>query len=319
MMKKITAKKVLSDDYQERLLGKFLDDTAYDTLYEDDVFLYKENGEPLACFRKGILDPKVCKESYNHLKPFAIITDNRGLAAGAVDREKIRPSHRDRNIKLEGQFRYRPFLRDGTVSPNTYANEVSSGLLGFYERVPRFPYCRQTALTKSHFEDYKEVLTFLQMVSHKFEENVPDRYKVQKGVVDMTNPDFIIPGTVFTTCTINSTFRTAVHTDKGDLHEGFSCLTVLRKGVYRGGFLVMPQYRVAFDLHTSDMLFMDAHELHGNTQIIGVSDDYDRLAVVLYYRTKMQGCGSLDEEMKRANEQAVVKIERKLEKLNDAE
>jgi hypothetical protein len=145
--------------------------------------------------------------------------------------------------------------------------------------------------------------------------------------VRRTDADWMIPGTPFTTVTINNTWPTAVHTDKGDLDAGFSNLTVLRRGSYTGGVFVFPRYRIGFDLHDGDLILMNAHEWHGNTQIVcatcgeklngyhecertvapltdaeetRIINRVERISVVAYYRTRMVECGTIEDEAEKA-------------------
>ena len=91
-------------------------------------------------------------------------------------------------------------------------------------------------------------------------------------MINKTNPDFYIKGTVFTTITINKNFRTAIHTDKGDLKEGFGNLVVCEEGKYKGGYSGFPQFGIAFDVRQGDFLAMDVHEWHCNTEITPVDN-----------------------------------------------
>jgi len=149
---------------------------------------------------------------------------------------------------------------------------------------------------------------------------------VQRRFAQDTHPEWMIGGTVFTTVTVNNTWPTAVHTDKGDLETGFSNLAVLRRGDYRGGIFTFPRYRIGFDTHDGDLLLMDAHEYHGNTAIEcstcgqllngyhecaedvqrsqaqsghGLPEPVERISVVAYYRTKMHTCGTATDEAER--------------------
>lgn len=105
-----------------------------------------------------------------------------------------------------------------------------------------------------------------------------------------------------------NTYPTGVHTDVGDLQEGFSCLTTLRKGNYTGGLLCFPEFRVGIDMKDGDTILMDAHEFHGNMQMYdenNVSLDRptetaERISTVLYYRTNMVKCGTMEEELAKA-------------------
>ena len=62
------------------------------------------------------------------------------------------------------------------------------------------------------------------------------------------HPAWVIPGTPFTTATVNNTYAGAIHTDAGDLKAGFGVLVVLREGHYEGCETVFPEYGVGVDL-----------------------------------------------------------------------
>jgi hypothetical protein len=119
-------------------------------------------------------------------------------------------------------------------------------------------------------------------LGHVFRSWIPDRYAAQQAVVAQV-PGWHLHGTAFTTITVNKSFRTAYHTDKGDLKAGFSTLTTL--GKFDGGLLVVPRYRVAFKVRPGSLLMMNAHEFHGNTQMTG-----ERISCVLYCREKIANC-----------------------------
>jgi hypothetical protein len=141
---------------------------------------------------------------------------------------------------------------------------------------------------------------------------VNDRYEAQMAEIDRTHPDWVVPGTPFTTITVNNTYPTGVHTDKGDLDAGFSTIAVLRRGSYTGGRFVFPEFRVAVDLQDGDLILMDAHQWHGNTALVCACGDKrtsscracgaERISVVSYFRTAMTSCGSEEEENQRAVE-----------------
>jgi hypothetical protein len=64
--------------------------------------------------------------------------------------------------------------------------------------------------------------------------------------------------------------------------------------------LVFPQYRVAVDLGTRDVLLADVHEWHGNTPLVGAGGEYERVSCVFYYRTGMRHCRPPAEELEWA-------------------
>ena len=197
----------------------------------------------------------------------------------------------------------RPRRKNGTVSSTVQVpRELApvSNIIGAMDRATRTPYCRLTAYNINKPEGFRAILPMAQAVDRTFQRYVPDRYAAQHAMIERTHAEWRVSDTAFTTITVNKNFATAVHKDAGDLPEGFSCLSIIRSGAYQGGLLVLPQYRIAFDLQTTDVLLMDAHEWHGNTPILGKEGAYARVACVFYYRTNMVRCGTVEEELQRA-------------------
>jgi hypothetical protein len=260
-----------------------------DLVLAGDADVYKPNGERLISLRRGAIPLDVRERARPHLRYLKKFTSfNRGTAAGA-----------ERVLRVK---------RDGTLSKTDQtAQAVPSAIVGYYPRYDRTPYCRQTRFNAEHAERWAEVVPLIERVADVFAEAVPDRHEVQMGVARGTSPDFVVKRsdgtpTPFTTLTVNNTWETALHVDKGDLQEGFSCLAVLRSGDYSGGILTFPAFRVGVDLRDGDVVLMDAHEFHGNTPIVHVDPNApgERISVVLYYREQMVACGSAREELERA-------------------
>lgn len=257
--------------------------------------MFTPEGELLCRFRKNCLPVEQAVEAFEILKKIKQKTWNRGFASGKVFMTK------ERRTK-----------KDGTKS-NTHSvakgGEVMSAVIGYFDRYPRVPYCRQTAFNANQPEAFAQVLPFLQAVDTAYRNIDPDRYALQAEVVTKTSKDFVIQGTPFTTITVNQNFQTAVHTDQGDLKAGLSNILVLRAGQYKGGNLVFPHYRAAVRLDTCDLLLFDSHHMHGNTPIYGRVGEYTRVSCVLYYRENMIDCGTAEQEL------AIAKRRKKGEKL----
>jgi len=246
---------------------------------DTDVDVLKPDGSPLLCLRRGFMPESLLNSVYPIISPAAVETNRRGIAAGGK------------------------------------GWKVESGILGF-EAARSYQPARTTAYTKRLMAtgDWKQwVVPFAVIANIGFKMFMPERYAAQEAVAEKTNPDFVIPGTVFTTITVNKNYRTAAHTDPGDLREGFGVLTAINKGC-RGFWLVFPKYRVAVELNTGDLLLADIGELHGNTYgeriskatvvfdnpgtpLEGVELDLlgdapgkagERISCVFYYQTKMQ-------------------------------
>jgi hypothetical protein len=187
---------------------------------------------------------------------------------------------------------------DTYISDTSYANTVNSGICGWFDRYPRIPYGRATAYTEKNPELFSKSYPYLQTLSRKFEELLPVRYGKQKAFTDKIDPAFVVPGTPYTTLTVNRTFRTAAHRDAGDFSDGFSnisCISPDGKKSWEGCLFVLPEYRIAVELHPGDLLLVNNHDgIHGNTEIIG--DNSDRISIVAYAREKMALLGSFEYE-----------------------
>ena len=273
----------LDDKQANKLAGTLLTDNDYNTLvtYDADVYC-EESGKPIAKFRKKVIPNNIAKNAFDNLKGAAASTNNRGVGGGS---------------KNNGKFGHHTLKKDGTISNTSRAlTSVNSGIIGYFDRNPRFPYCRQTAFNEKQFSKFKKAYPIIKFVDSKYKELMPEYYNKQRKVADETSKDFVITDTAFTTVTVNSNWQTAVHTDKGDFEEGFGNLVALRKGRYTGGYFVIPKWGVAFDLQNCDLLLCDVHQWHGNTPINKVDEDAKRISLVMYYRKNMISCGSAEEE-----------------------
>ena len=283
----------LTDEQAKKLAGTLLNESDYNTLitYDADVYCAVSN-KPIAKFRKKVIPNNIAKEAFDNLKGAAKPTNNRPFSGGEFD-EKGNTT----------QYRLR---KDGKRSKTNQAmTSVNSGIIGYFDRNSRFPYCRQTAFNEKEFSKFKKAYPIIKFVDSKYEELMPTYYEKQRKVADKTSQDFVIKNTAFTTVTVNSNWQTAVHTDKGDLQEGFGNLVALRRGRYTGGYFVIPKWGVAFDLQNCDLLLCDVHQWHGNTPINKIDDNAKRISLVMYYREQMKSCGTSDEEMIRAKTRVV--------------
>jgi hypothetical protein len=191
------------------------------------------------------------------------------------------------------------------ISTTNYAKSVFSGVAGWYDRYPRIPFGRATSYTRDNFDKFKLSFPFLQSLDRGFKELLPWRWSNQKSAVDKIDGRFVVPETVFTTITVNKSFRTAAHRDAGDLDDGLSNLLVVGSGDYTGGYLVFPEYRIAVNVRPGDLLLVNNHEImHGNTEIVLTRPDAERISLVCYFREAMLELGSFEYEQTR--EQYVV-------------
>ncbi|RJQ26107.1 hypothetical protein C4577_04195 [Candidatus Parcubacteria bacterium] len=300
----------LSDEETEKFKGTFLPEGSWNILCDsEDTKVYKPDGTVLLIYLKKVLPADICKKAWPSLREAWSQSQNRGMAAGILPPD-VKLAHGNRVKHAVPEFitgtRARPLLKDGvTVSNTNYAQQVDSGIIGFMDRNARFPYCRQTAFTMKHVEKWKAALPFIKKIDKVFAKYAPERYAAQREIVNKTSPDFVIANTVFTTVTVNRNWQTAVHKDAGDYKPGFGVLSALCAGKFTGGYYTYPKYKVAVDLRTRDVILADVHEWHGNSPIIGIGGEYERISNVFYYRDGMYHCGRAEEELERVKKRKI--------------
>jgi hypothetical protein len=167
-----------------------------------------------------------------------------------------------------------------------------SGTIGFWyeqagsgENKDRIP--TVTAFTRNRPRDWALLQPLLRAMNDLFALHWPKQYAKQQHTIQGVHSAFRIPGTVFSTAQVNRTERFKAHADSGN--SGWSLMTVIDCGKYRGGLLVLPTYDVAVELRCCDLLLFNGREVHGNTEFIGKEGRYERLSLVLYVPKGLQG------------------------------
>lgn len=281
-MKKLNLRLHLKPNKAAKLKGKFLTSKHYDQVIREDCDAYYLYGNLLFRFRKNAINMELLKLGYESFKDSIELTEGRGTASGGVKKR---------------------VLKDGTVSNRNVGYLVESGNVGFLDKGKMGVYCRKTAFARKYFDKYQQGIPFVQEVDRLYKELCPTHYERQINISRATDINYRIADTSFTTVTVNKNFRTATHQDSGDFREGFGNLIVYKEGGYDGGYFVLPEYRIAIDLQNTDVLFVDVHKWHGNTEFTNCTDDWLRVSFVMYYREYMVQCGSPTEELKRVKQE----------------
>jgi hypothetical protein len=272
-VKRINLDSRLNEDWS----GKFVDESSYDILLNESAEVYKPDGSLLLAFFKGGHSKSAMIKAWSVLKDYNVSSTNRGTAAGSGSKKRIR--------------------KDGSVSNTTVGEPVNSGIVGYFERTPRFPYCRACSWNLKNPGGFEKLFGLCEEAASFYAQVGGSKYQKQKEHYDKTHQDFKIPNSVFSTLTINKNFRTACHKDAGNLKDTLNVMTVLREGKFVGANIVLPDFRVACKLDTGDCIVFDAHEFHGNTPLEQLSKKFTRCSIVYYYRENMDLCGSVEEEL----------------------
>lgn len=286
-MREIRIRNALPDDVVKSMLGKLPTDAEFPILLRGAAKVFKPDGSLLCVYVPKAIPEEILATSYGILHELRKYeTTNRGLASGTKRYERYKGS------------------------PRTESKPVASSIVGSFDKGASRVYCRLTAFTGRETEKFAGLFPMFKAIGDVFRQYVPDRYSVQVSYAARTKAEWVVPGTPFTTITVNNSYPTGVHTDRGDLDAGFSNVSVLRRGNYSGGILGFPRFGVGVDLHHGDTILMDAHEYHGNTRMycseggtthpleLPCVDNHgvERISTVCYYRTKMEECGTLEEE-----------------------
>jgi hypothetical protein len=320
-----------------------------------DVYYKDENGDEklLLKFRKNSISNSLLRTGWNSYKDLAKPSRGRGASAGPINTESVYWTKRnivntskwstgylnpegnklkekyddytdeqliqecdDPSITERNDMIHSLIKKNGGVSKMKVNNQVASNPIGFYEESKNFcnlP-CRLTHFTRTNFDKYNNGLPFIQRINDLFKKLIPESYEKQNNRAEQ-KPHLKIPGTSFSTITINRNFRTALHRDAGDYKEGFGNLTVIERGKYHGGYTIFPQFGVAVDVRSNDFVAMDVHQWHSNTPIYqtkedqlfndnldpvfndnpavgteGIYEKYTRLTFVCYLREKLLQC-----------------------------
>jgi hypothetical protein len=276
MVQTLKLKRVLTPAQGDALHKKFLTRDNVETLVDYDCDGYDLNGKMLFRYRKNAIPMEILKQGVDAFKGSIQLTDGRGSASGS-SHKRVR--------------------KDGSVSNITVGNKVFSGNVGYMDSGAMVHYCRKTAFARDYFEKFQEGIPFVKHIDNLYKELCPEHYAKQKAIAEGTNKNYVIGDTSFTTVTVNRNFATAVHKDAGDYPEGFGNLIIYREGHYEGSYFCLPEYGVGIDMQNQDVLFADVHSWHGNTPYENTSEDFMRIAFVIYYREYMYQCKSPSEEL----------------------
>jgi hypothetical protein len=272
----------------EKVSGDFkgaqMTEEHYDRVISTDTMVLGPGDEVIAVLVKKALPMELVRASWAHLRDYHPKTENRGTASG---------------VKMVARVR-----KDGKVSKTLRApkgSEVESGVAGFLDRYPRIPFCRACSFNTERPKSYEELLPLFQKVAEVHQKYDPKGYEVSQSYQRRTNPAFTIPGTAYTTVTINKNFRTYAHLDANNLKDSTCAMALIREGNFTGGLVVFPEWRIAVQMDTADVvIFRNMKDFHGNTKIVGLSKDFQRCTLVHYFREKMVNCGTPAEELERA-------------------
>lgn len=238
----------------------------FDRLIESDVDAYGDDGNILFKFRKGCVS-EIVNDNFPKLSDLCEETLSlRSDAVGDQITEESRVIGYDLNRRSNG-------------------------------------FVAETRFTREQHREYKAIIPIVELVNEIYKKEFPLNYYLQENLE--IDPHYLIGRTVFSQSIVNKSFRTHLHKDKGNVEGTVSNMICLGNNSFSGGYLVMPEYRVAINVRPRDYLgFMGRDIWHGNTEIKGSGT---RLTIVCY--TKRELIKKLyDEEMAKMGMKFLKKI-----------
>jgi hypothetical protein len=157
--------------------------------------------------------------------------------------------------------------------------EARQGLLGYSGRP-----CRQTMLTKRCPEMLEGNQRLIECVDALYARHVPHLYAIQRAEIEKADPRWRLWATAFSTIYLAKNFRTAYHTDRGNLQGVMTALMPM--GNFTGGELVLPRWRIAIAFKAGHLLLFDPQQLHGNLPF-----EDERISAAFYCARHIADCG----------------------------
>jgi hypothetical protein len=172
---------------------------------------------------------------------------------------------------------------------------------GFLPRVTlRKDFCTECTVAKDHPRESEILCRWAERAGDFFRENNPEEHARQAALlVREVRPEWVLPGGVFTSGIANYNNPLRYHCDRGNFRGSWSAMYALTHDV-RGGYLVLPAFRLAFRFHRPSLILFDGQaNLHGVSPLRPVGLSGYRYSVVYYAMQGMRNCLSLDEELTR--------------------
>lgn len=281
------AKKILSDREIIDRQGEFFDLSHYSTIIDHDCDIFTEEGTLLFTIRKKIIPSPITDIIKNNFFDVAkkAKTNCRGIASGKVDLSQITKGKGTVvDVVNSDGFQSQVKFANGEVSKYRVCNIVKSMIAGYYNKPKRGQPLepgkfRLTAFCEKYPHRWAQVQHYVKYIDKLYSLLLPHNHSARKSQIN-TLPYGVIDDTIFTTLTINYNFRTACHVDKGNLDSALSILTT--HGTWDGCYLGYPQYGICINVQEGDLLIMNPHQYHCNTEFL--SPVHERLSIVTYTR-----------------------------------
>ncbi len=201
-------------------------------------------------------------------------------------------------VKTMGFQRESRSTSGGAIGQRNREKLGQSRIFGFRPRIPfGANYCSIASSAETHPPQHEIICGMGRVLNSIYATCAPDVAARHTELLKTISPDWVIPGTRFTSGIVNQNNPLKYHFDKRNLHDVMSCMVVLRNMV-SGGFLSIPEFNARWALEDHTYFLFDGQSfLHGVTPIKKMNKHGYRYSVVYYALRAMAGCGTLTEEL----------------------
>jgi len=257
------------------LEGTYANYSHYSHLIKHDAKIYAPDGSLFARYMPEKLSAEVLKLPLPVMKAVSTPITNRGTAA-------YKGSMFDRIRKKDGLLSGTHVVDEGVAKLLGYSDQIGylEGKKGTEARGTQF--CRPTQITRDHPERLILMKPLALEATGMFQREMPEEYAAQ--VAELAGAGTYRITDAVSTINLNRDWQTAYHPDANDLPNGWAIMFV--GGEYAGGDVVVPQFRLRFELRPGTLLIFKPHVIHGNLPFSG-----ELLQGVLFGREHIASCG----------------------------
>ena len=260
---------------QDIELAESIDDISdYNIINQSCEIFDRVGGVVIAKFEKNIL-PLMSFNELDEVEKICKLSRTRGLSAGKPNSSleyyksykngKPAPDRAIRSTKGKNYMILKGSVKTDGKRAMEINNPVYSSAVGYY------PNTNSSNLSnnKEKFrliggDSVNKLMPYTCAVDKAFELLLPEHW-TRQFIQAQTHINLFNTG--FTTITINKNFTTAVHRDKGNVPNFFSGLVVASQGKYEGGYLLLPEYKIGFNITDTDILLFNPQIKHCNSKI----------------------------------------------------
>lgn len=249
----------------------------------EPVDIVNSNGEVIISYRPGVLIQKLGDEEIKTIFENAVRipkrNTSRGAAAGLID-PKIYPEGLYQISEGMPYIAYKK-KENGKVGSKAMSNPMQTGVIGYGNMK------KNAASTTYSPRRSDKMAKAFGRINQIFNEQMPEIGKKQlekyNAINNKQKPNPLgHEGCGFTSVGVNLDKGTAYHKDgtKTHLKDGYELIVTL--GEYKGGALVLPEYKMAFQMPPNSLIAFQATKFfHGNMPI-SIDKNSHRISLVGY-------------------------------------